>query len=92
MEWHVPHVTPALRRLKQEDPKFEVSLGYLERPRLEKRDESRSYGWIGVNHAVVHSDVKPLAERLGCLLHLLLIFFRRGADCSYHHPNKDSNK
>lgn len=48
MEWHVPHVTPALRRLKQEDPKFEVSLGYLERPLLENKREKKVGAMVGL--------------------------------------------
>jgi hypothetical protein len=34
--WWYKSVIPALRRLRQEDPKFEANLGYTERPCLTK--------------------------------------------------------
>jgi hypothetical protein len=37
--WYTP-VIPALRKLRQEDHKFKVSLGYIERPCLEKKRDS----------------------------------------------------
>jgi hypothetical protein len=40
MQWYRP-VTPAFRRVKQENGEFETSLGYTVRPCLEKQNPTK---------------------------------------------------